>query len=83
MATMLSQQERRILIAARSTGSKEPGLIQFEWRQAAKSAGIRTDEVVDILKGLRRFGFVESVGARHAFLTESGARTADEMALLA
>lgn len=80
MPSFLSQQERRILAAARANGAVKRGeSLDFEWRQAARSAGIRPDEAADLLKGLRRFGFIEAVGSSHARLTETGARAADEL----
>lgn len=80
MPNMLSQQERRLLAAARKSGTIQTGVgIDFEWRQVARNAKIRADEAVEILKGLRRFGFIDAISGSHARLTETGARAADEL----
>ena len=81
MPTLLSNQERRILAAARKAGviTTAKG-IAFDVKQAAKDAGIAQEEATELLKGLRRFGFVSSVGSKHGQLTESGIRAADGLA---
>lgn len=80
MPTLLSNQERRILAAARNAGviTTTSG-IAFDVKQAAKEAGLPLDEAASVLKGLRRFGFVTSVGSKHAQLTESGIRAAESL----
>ena len=80
MASMLSQQERRLLTAARNAGNGDSGIaIDFEWRQAAQSAKIRPDEAVAILRGLRRFGYIDGISSSHARLTVDGIRAADDL----
>ncbi len=69
----LTAQERRILTAARAGGAvRGDRQIEFDWRDAAKTAGIRPEEAQEVVKGLRRFGFVGAMGHSHARLTESG-----------
>ena len=80
MPSLLSNQERRILAAARKAGviTTAQG-VAFDVKQAAKDAGIPPEEAAALLKGLRRFGFVAGVGSTHAQLTESGIRAAESL----
>src|SRR5687768_16884173 len=73
MISALSKQEQRILAAARADGQRMPGWqIEFDWRSAARLAGIPPDSAPTILTGLRRFGFVGAIGPSRARLTEDG-----------
>ena len=78
MPSILSNQERRILSAARKSGViRQDEGFDFDWREAAKEAGVPADEAAATLKALRRFGYVASIGSRVAQLTKSGASAAD------
>ena len=80
MPSLLSNQERRILTAARKAGTITTAQgIAFDLKQAAKDAGIPPDEAASLLKGLRRFGFDGAVGSNHGQLTESGVRAAESL----
>lgn len=77
---ILSAQERRLLSAARKAGiATESRQIEFDWRAAAKAAGIPQDDATLVLKGLRRFGFIGAIGPALARLTESGAEAAQHL----
>jgi len=74
MASILSNQERRILAAARQAGLVGPDEgVDFDWRQAAQAAGIPAEEAAATLKGLRRFGYISNIGRSQAHLTKEGA----------
>jgi hypothetical protein len=74
MASILSNQERRILAAARQAGVAGPDEgVNFDWRQAAQAAGMPAEEAAATLKGLRRFGYVSNIGRSQAHLTKEGA----------
>ena len=80
MVTTLSKQEQRILAAARSGGERMPGWqIEFDWRAAARSAGVPPDAATGLLNGLRRFGYVGAIGPDRARLTEDGVEAAGKL----
>lgn len=80
MATALSKQEERIIAAARTTGvAASSRQVEFDWRDAARVAGIPVDDAAIVLKGLRRFGFVGAIGPSRARLTESGVEAAIQL----
>jgi hypothetical protein len=63
-----------MIAAAREAGPVGPeGEVVFDWRRAAEAAGIPADQAVSMLKGLRRFGYITSVGKQAALLTREGA----------
>jgi hypothetical protein len=77
---ILSAQERRLLSAARKAGvAASSHQVEFDWRAAAKEAGIPRDDATLVLKGLRRFGFIGAIGPTQARLTESGVETATQL----
>lgn len=78
--TALSKQEERILAAARADGvATSSRQIEFDWRNAARTAGIPADDAAILLKGLRRFGFVGAIGPSRARLTEDGVEAAAQI----
>jgi hypothetical protein len=80
VGTVLSKQEQRILAAARSGGiAAASRQIEFDWRLAARMAGVSPNEATSLLTGLRRFGFIGAVGPVRARLTEDGVEAAQRL----
>lgn len=80
MVTTLSKQEQRILLAARVGGvAASSRQVEFDWRAAARTAGIAPEAANTILTGLRRFGFVGAIGPSRARLTEDGVEAAQQL----
>jgi hypothetical protein len=80
MISALSKQEQRILAAARADGQRMPGWqVEFDWRAAARSAGVPPDAATGLLNGLRRFGYVVAIGPSRARLTEDGVEAAGQI----
>lgn len=77
MVSTLSKQEQRILMAARRNGEPaESWQIEFDWREAARAAGVAPDVAYNTINGLRRYGYVGAIGPMRARLTEEGAEAA-------
>lgn len=80
MGTTLSRQEQRILAAARTGGvGAASRQIEFDWRTAARVAGVTPEAANTLLIGLRRFGFVGAIGPSRARLTEDGVEAAAQL----
>ena len=80
MVSALSKQEQRILAAARIGGEAASSRqIEFDWRAAARAAGVSPDTANTLLTGLRRYGFVGAIGPSRARLTEDGVEAAAQI----